>query len=349
MTVNNFRNISYKKNNDVVSASINQQKKEILQENTSSIHNLNDKHSIMTQDATKVAIRIVPFVESNNENSTKNIKGTSVETTKSNETNTLDNIVKDLSKYFDKSGKILASKRKELESKVLELLIDESVRCNLINKLGLNTPDNIDRLLVTMCVEADDGFRGYPKKNLKIEDTISVRENIFPLGATVINRYLSTAIIDATSKYAKTGNISDFKAKSFEEILTEPNQIAYGSTSKERIKNMINFMKNNSTYDIHRQVADELMNGKSNFEIRVKEKVKKDGKIVTIESKKVVNAGDFFHYASPLDKVKVINESLPWVKTPNGHRFSTYPPKTVWGQGIYFIGKNNGKDINWNK
>lgn len=349
MTVNNFKNNNYQLNNNIKTTNNNNINKETQQTLNNNFDYKIDDKSLVSSDNTKVVVKVIPFIDEKPLLIPSEIKSDLLEINKTQEVNNLDNIVKNLSKYFDKSGKILASTRKELSNEILNLLKDENIRSSLINKLGLNTPDNIDKLLVTMCVEADDGFRGSPNKNLELKDPTSVKENILPLGATVINRYLSTAIIEATSQYSKTGNIDNFKAKTFEAILTEPNQIAYGATSLTKRKEMINFMKNNSTYDLHRQVANDLMKGKSNFEIRVQEKVKTtNGKFITKETKKIVNSGNFFHYASPADKVPVINEKLPWTKTPNGHRFSTYPPKHGKEQGIYYIGKNGGKNINWN-
>lgn len=250
-------------------------------------------------------------------------------------------LVQDLGRFYvssgSASGKIKATGLEGLNQALIGKLQDPEVRRALAEFTGINTPSNQQKLLLAMCVEADGGAH-LRTEGVADNQRQAVRENVFPLGATLLNRYYSSVLVEATAYQAKHHSLQGFKPASFESMLLEPNQIAYATVPAGQRQRMMQTMQTSPFYAQQRQAAADLMAGNVSYEAR-----QPNGKMRT------VNAGAFYHYASPHDRVAVLNERQPGITpTPNGHRFGTYPPRNGSVQPFYPTGKANGRNISWN-
>lgn len=211
-------------------------------------------------------------------------------------------------------SKIKESAFESIEQSVDELLNDTAKRKVLIEYFNLNSSQNIHDLVSATGLEA--GYNDY--------------REVFPVGATFINRALSNNILKAARTIKKNGveALKDFKPMTINDMVMETNQFAI---SKGQYRTNSNRHKENPDRDdkyvsfpLNNQVVNDLLAGQVNF---------------TDWEGNEVNTSDFyfFHKAS-FHEVKL--------KTPNGHRFAKYASSKESSYPI--LNSFNRPHINWN-
>lgn len=190
-------------------------------------------------------------------------------------------------------GTIDQSKRPELEKSLLETLQNPEKRKVLIEKFKVNTPENIDRIVLTMVNEAHGGSNPYSIDTKKPDENRAreIMEDVFPIGAAAMNRHLLNLLITSSSYYVKHESKMDgYQPVSMEQSLTEKTgggspMVAYAayqeksgkirsSSSAER-KSKIELIKSDyqqkgqdSAHAIDYNAAQRIINGEVEFKLK---------------------------------------------------------------------------------
>jgi hypothetical protein len=269
-------------------------------------------------------------------------------------------IAKKMSKYCTSAGDVRATTARDLGTELLQSLQDEGIRKVLIHKFKVDTPANLDILVLTMGAEAHGGLddaNWQDAKPMTPEKKVMIKENVATVGAAALNRYLSTIMVKSAEHYAKNGGkMDDFKPPSLESVMnigrgTNAPLVAYAALTPDQIKTRLEKMKDSKGayteyYKVDETAAKALLRGEVNLIMREKvyidpaDQGKKPnisdpgaGKM-TIKVKNnddgtfTVNTGTLFNYVSPADTIPIMDMNRGWVQSPNKHKLGTYSPNS---------------------
>jgi len=212
-------------------------------------------------------------------------------------------------------GRIRQSTSKELEAEIQKMLSDKDTRKSLINYFDLDSAANRSDLASATGLEA--GYQDY--------------KEIFPVGATILNRALATNVIRSARQFQSKGEtaLDNYQPISIRDVIMENSQFAI---SKSRFRTVStwhqqdpNRADRHANFTLNNQVIDDLYAGQSSF---------KDWDNNSVDASELY----FFHKAGfPSTKLK----------TPNGHRFATHQTK----KEVYYpiFNSFNMSRINYNK
>jgi hypothetical protein len=272
----------------------------------------------------------------------------------------MDSLMKKMAKYYSPDGKVRNSTVRQMGDELLNSLQDEGLRKVLIHKYKLDSPENLDMLVLTMGAEAHGGLTDknwLDSSPMTPEKKLRIAEDTFPIGAAAMNRCLSSIMVQAGAHYVSHGNdLKSFAAPSMETVLsigkgTSSPLVAYAALKDTQISYRLGKMKDSDgkyseNYKVDEKNARAILNGDVNYILRNKEyRDPGTGKYhpnlsdpgagkMTIRTKNndngtvTVNSGTIFNYVSPADVVPVMDMNRGWIQTPNQHKLGTYSPNS---------------------